>query len=157
MLYRTTDKKLLILKPDQQLFVDENNDEYYIDHNGIPLDSKGVPLPGEFVTKMTYSLEEYIEAFPEAESFRNWLQRDSNVYIIQSVPNCGCMPGFMYNVKYFRNLKEESYSVLVNDGDDAYTRKIFSNETEAIECYEDLKNLAPFDMRSLNEFGFVME
>ncbi len=168
ILYRTTDGTLLTRKPDEQYYTEPfAGKALYVSDDGRPVGDDGQPIPGEVVTKFVYTVEEYLAAFPKAEKNRAWLTRDRNggeLILVQTLPNWGCMVGNCYIVTYrprFDHPKNPKYSmrptVLVNDGDDAYTRKTFDTEEEARQAFEELKALAPFVMSELDGFGFVRE
>lgn len=164
ILYRTTTGLLHTRSPQDQFYLDgQSGDKLYINVEGKPVDAEGKVIEGEIVTKFVYTIDEYCKAFNYQH--RPFLEnKRGQVAIVQTYPGWSAMAGTMNIVTFypfFKHPRDEKYNnpptVLVNDGDDAYARKVFKTDEEAQIAYNELLSLAPFTRDELIAFGYVME
>ena len=122
------------------------------------------------------SFDEYVKDYPEAERYRNWITNiypikrkgikskkkivlshpTRNAIILKTTIEHPSLPGG-YFWAYITNWKGKWW-ITVNDSDDFSVRsEDFENETDAQKVLESLKDLVPFDMVELQDFGFHQE
>lgn len=158
-LFRTKDS--ILIKEGQFFNCTYTSNKFFSDYEGFPIREDGSKIEGEFITKFVYTMEEYVKAFPEAYFYKE-VNPPGKTLIFQSLKYNSCMPGDMIEVNYYpkyihpKNPKWNRKSkISINDGDDGYVEKYFENEEEALADLETLKNLAPFLMNELIEFGYT--
>lgn len=155
MLFRTTDGELLFKK--NNVWIDRDGEIFWGD---LPYKA-GVILGGRVVTKMFYDdIDEYKKDFPEEKcADYHFFGGREQTFLIQTYPYYRCITGSFLSVSIQKpGLYDPVYSsVLVNDGDDGYARKMFETFEEAVEEAEKLKLLAPFTMDELGFFGYQVE
>jgi hypothetical protein len=166
ILFRTIGGNVLVRKPNDQFFTDDNRDstgeKFYVNLEGWPVNADGIELVGGFVTTFSYTADEFIKAFPQAEEYRRFLtERHAKLAIVQSLPPWAWFVGSFYIVTCYpayTNTKHPQYSrkpcVIVNDGDDSYMRKYFETDAEAEAAFSELLALAPFIMPDLDAWGY---
>lgn len=163
-LYRTEDG-LLLVKHGQAYF-DECNNAFYTDINGTPVDNNGKPIQGKVVEKMFYDTpEDYMRDFPTADNPAFWWHKTGKTFLLQTYSYYRSIEGnflliwvepeYVYpNAIIPKTVKP---FVLVNDGDDAYMRRYFDTNEQALTAGEELKALAPFHMDELKHFGYEVD
>ncbi len=168
-LYRDTNGRLYTRRAADPFFTDaEEGHQFYADAEGRPVRADGSVVEGEVVTKFVYTFDEYVALYPEAEKSRAWLtgkqERNGNkLVLLQGLPGWGCHPGNVMNVTLMRawthprGLYSTPPTVLINDGDDGYARKVFATDEEAEAGLAELIQMAPFYPWELKEFGYNME
>lgn len=165
ILYRTPTNDLFVRNPNEQFFTDKNADRFYMNFDGKPTYSDGTEVAGHEVTKFYYTVDEFIQAFPEAEQYRNFLtDKRGTVALVQSASNYTWFTGNTFILTYypaFQHPKNDKYStkptVLANDGDDSYMRKVFDTEEEAQAAFNEILTLAPLSMQDMAALGYQAE
>lgn len=162
ILFMKRDKNIIFKKKGDEFFYDGKGKQWYVNDNGEPLDENGDVLSGEFVSKMYYTVDEYIEMYPNAKRYKRFLEGNyGKSMIVRSYPPEAWFLGNVLMVRYVPSLIREGLSkydiqpsVVVNDGDDMYMRKIFQSDQEAEVGFNELLELAPFNMSDLKSFGY---
>lgn len=99
------------------------------------------------------TFNEYVKVFPAGEHWRHMV--DPNRVLLATYEGQSCLEGDYYiawvlHCQHFKT-KEWITEVVVNNGDDGYVRKTFSNLADAEQGLETLKQLAPFHYSTLVE------
>jgi hypothetical protein len=105
------------------------------------------------VTLVFKNFNDYVEQYPQAESFRQWITNKNNntCILIKSNDKYDFLfPGGYLWVSIV-NYKKGPTVVKVNNADDCSIEKPTDNPNHDIE---DLINLAPFKMSELRDFGY---
>ena len=171
ILFRTLTGKILTREPGHQYYVDDDIRRQeclgplYVGADGKPYDRAGNLIDGEVLTKFWYTIPEYLALYPEWHWLATEVRREGiESMLVQTYPNWSCMPGCVWTVDYwpaFKHPVNTKYStpatVLLNDGDDFYSRKTFATDAAAKQGFEELKELAPFHINELDAFGYERE
>lgn len=112
------------------------------------------------------SFDEYVKDFPEGETWREWFTNQPNAVLLKGSENWSCIPGHYYlAIAYpFYQAKEQRWMkgkvpsypphVTICDGDDYSLEKVFERHIDAIIELDILKELTPFDLCDLKDFGY---
>ena len=104
------------------------------------------------------SFDDYVKAFPKAECHRQWLTnsgRRVNLVLLPTYSRTGCLleGGYLW-ASTVHWMDENEHKVFVQDGDDMVMEKFFHSEKDAVDALKELVELAPFDMKDLEAFGY---
>lgn len=100
------------------------------------------------------TFDEYVKVYPDGEHWRHMVDKGEVLIAGYST----CLEGeyyiaWAYHGTHYKT-KAPIHEVVVNDGDDGYVKLKCSSFEEAEAKLQEIKQLAPFHMSELLEFGF---
>ena len=99
------------------------------------------------------SFDEYIAFYPDGEKWRKWV---GDGILIPTYSSCLDGDFYVASIKQWNDYRSKKLEIwiCINNGDDGMCKKLCESIEKANQEMENLKNLAPFCLGELKDFGY---